>query len=288
MENPPFVVSRNAKLQDSNMSDGSILRELFQTIPFAEACRSRKNPRMKLTALRHPGGSEYHTLAARFAALAMGVCLFLAPFRLASGAETNHNFGKWEKEIAAFETTDRTNPPPKNGLVFIGSSTVRMWKTLAQDFPEQRVINRGFGGSEIVDSTYFAERVIFPYSPRMVFLRAGGNDLWAGKTAEQVFGDYKEFVEKVQSKLPDAEIVFIALSPSISRWKQADKEKAANSMIEEYTRGKPRLRYIETYDMVLGKDGQPRPELFIADKLHFNAEGYKLLAERVRPALPKP
>jgi len=288
MENPPLVVSRNAKLQDSSMGDGSILRELFQTIPFAEACCSRKNPQMKLTALRHPGGLKHHTLTARFAALAMGVCFFLATFRLASGAETNHNFGKWEKEIAAFEAMDRTNPPPKNGLVFIGSSTVRMWKTLAQDYPEQRVINRGFGGSEIVDSTHFAERVIFPYSPRMILLRAGGNDLWAGKTAEQVFGDYKEFVEKVQSKLPEAEIVFIALSPSISRWKQADKEKAANSMIEEYTRGKPRLRYIETYDMVLGKDGQPRPELFIADKLHFNAEGYKLLAERVRPALPKP
>ena len=227
--------------------------------------------------------------AFRCAALAVVVCcFFLAPGRLATGAETNHNFGKWEKEIAAFEAMDHTNPPPKNGLVFIGSSTVRMWKTMAEDFPEQRVINRGFGGSEIVDSTYFAERVIFPYSPRMVLLRAGGNDLWGGKTAEQVFADYKDFVAKVQAKLPETEILFIALSPSIARWKQADKEKAVNSMIEEYTRGKPRLHYIETYDIVLGNDGQPRPELFIADKLHFNAEGYKLLAARVRPALPKP
>ena len=220
--------------------------------------------------------------------LALTGLLLLLTARPAICADAKTGFDKWEKEIAAFEANDHTNPPPKNGLVFIGSSTVRMWKTLAQDFPEQRVINRGFGGSEIVDSTYFAERVIFPYSPRMVLLRAGGNDLWGGKTAEHVFADYKEFVAKVQAKLPEAEIVFIALNPSIARWKQADKEKAVNSMIEEYTRGKPRLRYIETYDMVLGKDGQPRPELFIADKLHFNAEGYKLLAERVRPALPKP
>src|SRR4051812_38906459 len=145
-----------------------------------------------------------------FAVIATACVCLVAPRQLAVAAETNHNFGKWEKEIAAFEAMDHTNPPPKNGLVFIGSSTVRMWKSLAQDFPEQRVINRGFGGSEIVDSTHFAERVIFPYAPRMVFLRAGGNDLWAGKSAEQVFADYKEFVAKMQAQLPEAEIVFIA------------------------------------------------------------------------------
>src|SRR2546425_904056 len=175
----------------------------------------------------------------RVALLSLGF-LFLKLGRAAMCAEAEHDFGKWEKEIAAYEQIDRTNPPPKGALLFIGSSTIRLWTTLAQDFPGHQVTNRGFGGSEIVDSTHFAERVIFPYAPRMVFLRAGGNDLNAGKTDEQVFADYKEFVAKMQSKLPEAEIVFIALSPSISRWKQADKEKAANSMIEEYTRGKPR------------------------------------------------
>src|SRR6185503_19118615 len=171
--------------------------------------------------------------------------------------------------------------------VFIGSSTIRLWKTLAQDFPDHRVINRGFGGSEIVDSTHFADRVIFPYQPRMVLLRAGGNDLWAGKSAEQIFADFKEFAATIHRKLPDTEVVFISLSPSIARWKQADKEKAANAMIKEYTQAKPRLSYIETYDMVLGADGKPREELFVDDKLHFNAEGYKLLTARVRPHLPK-
>lgn len=203
-------------------------------------------------------------------------------------AEKAHDFGKWEKEISAYEKSDQTNPPPKGAVVFIGSSTVRMWKTLAQDFPDQKVINRGFGGSEIVDSTHFAERVIFPYAPRAVFLRAGGNDLNAGKTAEEVFADFKEFVEKVQAKLPEAEIAFISMSPTLARPNQVQKEKAANTMIENYVKGKPRLKYIETYDMVLGADGQPRAELLLADKLHFNPAGYKLLAERVRPHLPKP
>ena len=211
----------------------------------------------------------------------------LAPDRVAPAAEAAHDFAKWEKEIAAYEHHDATNPPPKGAFLFIGSSTIGRWKTLAQDFPEQRVINRGFGGSEIVDSTHFAERIIFPYAPRMVLLRAGGNDLWAGGSPEQIFADFRDFVTKVQAGLPEAEIVFISLSPTISRWKQAEKEKSLNAMVEDYIRGKQRLKYIDTYQMVFGADGQPRPDLFVADKLHFNAEGYKLLAERVRPYLSK-
>jgi lysophospholipase L1-like esterase len=212
--------------------------------------------------------------------------LIFTPAQVATCAETAHDFAKWEKEISAFEQMDTTNPPPKNALVFIGSSTIRRWTTLAQDFPKNQVINRGFGGSEIVDSTHFADRIIFPYQPRMVLLRAGGNDLWAGKSVEQVFLDYKAFVAKVRTNLPDAEVAFISLSPSPSRWAQRDKEKMVNAMIEEYSKHTPHLIYIEDYDMVLDVNGKVRPELFVEDKLHFNADGYKLLVERVRPFLP--
>src|SRR5206468_11697082 len=139
--------------------------------------------------------------------------------------------------------------------------------------------------SEIVDSTHFAERVIFSYAPRKVFLRAGGNDLWAGKSPEQVFADFKDFVEKLQARLPNTEIVFISLSPSLARLKQAEKEKDLNSIVQNYIQGRRGLKYIETYEMVLGPDKQPRAELFVGDKLHFNPEGYKLLAEKVRPYL---
>jgi len=172
-------------------------------------------------------------------------------------------------------------------LLFIGSSTIGRWKTLAQDFPDQRVINRGFGGSEIVDSTHFADRIVFPCEPRMIFLRAGGNDIFAGKSPEQVFADFKDFVAKIHSRLPQTEIVFISLSPSISRWSQAGKEKALNDMVEAYTHQAPRLKFIDTYNLPLGSDGKPRAELFVADKLHFNEDGYKLLVQRVRPWLPK-
>lgn len=205
----------------------------------------------------------------------------------AFGAETNHDFAKWEKDISAFEQIDTTNPPPKGGVEFIGSSTIARWKTLARDFPDQPVFNRGFGGSEIVDSTHFAERVIFPYAPRMIVFRAGGNDLWAGKSAEQVFADFKEFTAVVHAKLPATDIVYIAWNPTPSRWKQHEQEKELNRLVENFVRQTPRLKYIETYDLPLGPDGLPRPELFVADRLHFNADGYKLLAERVRPVFSK-
>jgi lysophospholipase L1-like esterase len=194
---------------------------------------------------------------------------------------------RWEKNIAAFEAQDRENPPPKGALLFIGSSTIVRWKTLAEDFPEHKTINRGFGGSQIEDSAYYADRVIIPYAPRAVFLRAGGNDLNAGKSVDQVFADYKNFVAKVHGKLPQTDIYFISLSPSIARWKQHEQEQELNNRVKEFVAGKPHLKYIETYDMVLGADGQPRPELFVDDKLHFNAEGNRLLAERVRPHLPQ-
>ncbi len=212
-------------------------------------------------------------------------CCLAACGALADG--TNHNFARWEKDIAAFERVDATNPPPKDSIVFIGSSTIARWKTFAQDFPGLPVVNRGFGGSEIVDSTHFAARVVFPYQPKMIFLRAGGNDLWAGKSAEQVFADFKEFAETVHAKLPETKIIFISLSPSLARWSQHEKEKRVNTFVADYIAGKPYLQYIETYDLPLGADGLPRSELFVADKLHFNAEGYKLLAARVRPFVAK-
>src|SRR6185312_15389679 len=112
-----------------------------------------------------------------------------------------HNFARWEKEIAAYEAADRVNPPPKGGALFVGSSTIRLWKTLAQDFPNHQVINRGVGGSEIVDATYFADRIIFPYEPRQIFLRAGGNDIHAGRLPKEVAADFADFVRVVHDRL---------------------------------------------------------------------------------------
>jgi lysophospholipase L1-like esterase len=195
------------------------------------------------------------------------------------------NYTRWEKEVAAYEAADRKDPPPKGGILFIGSSTIRRWKTLAEDFPGHKVINRGFGGTEIVDSTHFADRLIFPHEPRQIFLRAGGNDIHAGRTPREVAADFAEFVRVVHARLPRTEILFISVSPAPSRWGEADKDRELNRLVREMALDMPRVGYVETYDISLTPDGRARPELFINDRLHFNAEGYKLLAERVRPFL---
>jgi lysophospholipase L1-like esterase len=224
----------------------------------------------------------------RFAAtIALGSMLSLAACAgpASRPAPAAHDFSRWEPEIAAFESADRARLPAPGGVLFIGSSTIRMWTTLAQDFPGHQVLNRGFGGSEIVDSTHFADRIIFPYRPRQVFLRAGGNDIHAGRSPEDVAADFSEFVRVVHGRLPETEVVFISLSPAPVRWAEKDKNQRLNQIVREMAVHLPRVAFVDCFDLSLTADGKARPELFIADQLHFNAEGYKLLAERVRPYL---
>lgn len=192
---------------------------------------------------------------------------------------------KWEPEIKAFEAADKTNPPPAGAILFIGSSSIRLWKTLAQDFPEHQVINRGFGGSQIVDSVSFAERILLPYRPRMVVLYAGGNDINSGKSPEQVFADYQSFVKKVQTALPETRIAYISIAPNPARWAQVEKVKAANKLIADDARRHPQLAFINVFPQMLGEDGKPRPELFVEDRLHMNATGYALWTRIVSPYL---
>jgi lysophospholipase L1-like esterase len=197
-----------------------------------------------------------------------------------------HDFAKWEKEIAAFEAADRANPPPKGGILFVGSSTIRLWKSLASDFPNHKMINRGFGGSEIADATHFADRIIFPHEPRQIYLRAGNNDIHNGRLPRELAGDFAAFVKTVHEKLPRAEIIFISLCPVPDRWAEQDKNRLLNEMIRQMALDMPRVTYVDAWNISLTNEGRARPELFAPDQLHFNADGYKLLAERVRPYLP--
>lgn len=197
-----------------------------------------------------------------------------------------HNFAQWEKQIAAYEAADRANPPSKGGILFIGSSTIRLWSTLPQDFPKHKVINHGFGGSEIADATHFAERIIFPCEPRQIYLRAGNNDIHNGRLPSELADDFAAFVKKVHQRLPRTEIIFISLCPVPDRWAEQDKNRLLNSLIRDMALDMPRVSYIDAWNISLTNTGEARPELFREDQLHFNAEGYKLLAERVRPYLP--
>ncbi len=126
---------------------------------------------------------------------------------------------RWGKEIGAFEAADKTNPPPQHAVLFIGSSSIRRWTNLAQAFPEHKVINRGFGGSELSDSVAFADRIVIPYQPKLILLYAGDNDIAAGKSPERILADFKAFVGQVHAALPATHIGYIAIKPCPAREK---------------------------------------------------------------------
>ena len=219
-----------------------------------------------------------------FLLLALG----LARLPFARADEAPVASAKWEKEIAAYEARDRENTPPKDAIVFVGSSSIRLWKTLAQDFPQHRVINRGFGGSELADSAHFAERLVLVYQPRMIVVYAGGNDINNGKSPEEVFDAFKAFVAKVRAAQPETPIAYISIAGNPSRWAQVEKVKAANALIADYCKEQPHLQFIDVFSKMLGPDGLPKPDIFVEDRLHMNSEGYKIWTGVVRAFLPEP
>lgn len=193
---------------------------------------------------------------------------------------------KWTAAIDKFTQADTTNPPPHGAVVFVGSSSIVKWASLEKDFAGTKVINRGFGGSELADSVFYADRVVIPYRPRTVVLYAGDNDLHAGKTPETVHADFKAFAAKIHAALPDTKIVYIAIKPSPSRWKLKDKVVKANTLIAaECARDKRRFAFADIYTPMLGTDGQPRPELFVQDMLHMNPAGYAVWTPVVGPLI---
>jgi lysophospholipase L1-like esterase len=206
----------------------------------------------------------------------------VAPCSVVASREKERNFAKWEPEIRAFERRDADSPAVTGGVLFVGSSSIRIWD-LAKYFPEHPLINRGFGGSQIVDSIHFADRIILKHRPRTVIVYAGDNDIAAGKTPEMVAADFRLLVERIHSQLPRTKIVFIAIKPSISRWKMADSMKAANALISTYCDMDEPLSYVDIWQPMLGEDGRPRREFFIKDGLHLSHAGYQLWTKRVLP-----
>jgi lysophospholipase L1-like esterase len=189
---------------------------------------------------------------------------------------------RWEKDIAALEK--RQKSAEKGGIVFAGSSTIVKWDT-AKAFPELKPINSGFGGSEIRDSTMFADRVILNHEPRAIVFYAGDNDIGASRTPEQVLADFQAFAETIHKKLPKTRIHFISIKPSILRWKQFETQSKANKLVKEFCAKDERLNYIDVVPALLGSDGRPKPELLAIDGLHLSAKGYEILNDAVRKAL---
>ena len=214
------------------------------------------------------------------------IVVVLAILLLVLGPTMSAQESQWEPAIAKFEERDAKNPPAKGGIVFVGSSSIRMWN-LKKSFPGWDVLNRGFGGSMTSDSVEFAERIILKYEPRQVVIYAGDNDIARNKTPQTVFDDTKELFGIIHDALPETKITYIAIKPSIARWNLVGKMREANSMIESYSTQDERIDFVDVDTPMIGEDGQPKPELFIQDGLHMTAEGYSVWNELLLPRLVK-
>ena len=176
--------------------------------------------------------------------------------------------------------------PRSGGILFIGSSSIRLWKTLGQDFPNQPVLNRGFGGSRIADSTHFAPRIVLPYKPRLIVMYAGGNDINDGRHAGAVASDFhavrRDRAGKACPRRASPTSRLPATPRAGHRWIAC---RQANALIEAYTKHTPNMAFIDIFPHMLDADGQPRPELFVEDRLHMNAAGYAIWTKIVAPFL---
>jgi lysophospholipase L1-like esterase len=203
-----------------------------------------------------------------------------------SSAAAAENPDRWEATIKKFEEQDKVTPPPSNAIVFIGASSIVRWQ-LPEAFPElgAKAINRGFGGSLAGDSTRYADRIVIPYKPRIVVFYAGDNDVEANHTPAQIAGDFSAFERKVHAALPQTQIIFISIKPSIRRWPWIEQIKGANALVKQYCATHPNLTYLDIVPQMLGADGKPRPELLVPDGLHMTPEGYKIWNAAIKPLL---
>jgi len=198
------------------------------------------------------------------------------------------HFSIWQKDIQKFEAEDKINPPAENGIVFIGSSSIRLWKNLERDMAPLPVIKRGFGGSKIRDAAVYSNRIVTNYKPKIIVLFSGTNDLAGNELDKQpadILNGFATFVTKVRQDLPDVKIYNISITPTRARFNKLADVKATNALIKNYCEADDKLFFFDLADQFLTADGQPRDDLFINDGLHLNDAGYKIWVDEMKPVL---
>jgi hypothetical protein len=192
-------------------------------------------------------------------------------------------------EIKAFRRADSTSMPPQNAILLIGSSSFTNWKDVAKYFPEHTIINRGFGGSSLPHMTMYAEDIIFKYNPKQIIIYCGENDLTGGPsiTADTIFNRVKKLHQLIRSRYKKVPIAYISMKPSPSREKYLETMQKGNAMIKSFMEHEKRSSYIDVYSSMLDANGKILTHIFLSDKLHMNAEGYKIWQGVIAPYLVK-
>lgn len=194
---------------------------------------------------------------------------------------------RFEKEIQAFEQQDKENGIDKREILFVGSSSIRMWTTLTEDMQPYKVLNRGFGGATTSEVIQFYDRIIKPYKPKIIVIYVGENDISEGGKPNQTVFLTRELFSKIHKDFKKSKIVYISMKPSISRWNLWEDFKKGNAEIRKICESNKRLFYLESADVMLNEDGSIRKDIFIEDGLHMNAKGYEDWTKMVKSLIDK-
>lgn len=194
----------------------------------------------------------------------------------------------WD-DIQAFKKQDSVSFPPKNAILFIGSSSFTMWKDVQQYFPSYRIINRGFGGSSLPDVIRYANDIILPYQPKQIVIYCGENDVAASDTVtgKLVFNQFKQLFTIIRNRYPKVKVTYVSMKPSPSRQLLLSKMINGNELIKKYLSSKKRTSYVDVYLEMIDDEGKPRPDLFLDDNLHMNKTGYAIWQKLIEPHLLK-
>lgn len=206
---------------------------------------------------------------------------FTFSLQLSEAQTPRPNPERFAKDIATFAKQE----PEKGGILFTGSSSIRRWTTLKQDFPGLPVLNRGFGGSVANDLIVFAETVVFRHEPKVLVTYTGGNDLNAKLTVQEAFEDYTKFLNLVHERLPKSRVVLTSVKIAIKRLNQMPQVHELNQKLAEWAKGRDWVRYVDSTSYLADAQGQPIREFYVEDLLHLSPAGYARWTEILRPIL---
>ncbi|HPG10151.1 MAG TPA: GDSL-type esterase/lipase family protein [Chitinophagaceae bacterium] len=195
-------------------------------------------------------------------------------------------------EIREFKKMDSISAPPEYSILFVGSSSFRMWADVADYFPSHHIINRGFGGSTLLDVIRYEKDIIFPYNPKQIVIYCGENDIAADSsvTGKIVYKRFKKLFHDIRKQFPHVRITYVSIKPSPSRWHLRNKMVDGNKRIEKFLarrKPSPPPHFINVWDAMLGPDGTPMKDIFIQDNLHMNKKGYAIWKKLIEPYLSK-
>jgi lysophospholipase L1-like esterase len=203
-----------------------------------------------------------------------------------SGSQAAMEDARWHDSFEAFAAADKLRAPVPGGVVFVGSSSIRLWDGLETAFQDPAtIVKRGFGGSRLLDCARNVDRLVLPYKPRLVVVYAGDNDLAEGRSPEQVLQSFKTFTARVHSELPATRIAFISIKPSPERAHLLPQIREANTLVRDYVTTASGLDYIDIFSAMVDAAGHPRDELFLPDHLHLNSSGYAVWRQAIAPYL---